>query len=174
MLVYFRSNFYYSRQCFFLVNILNMVSLYIYFVIYLLSYYIIFLWRYLQLFRLFSVQFLFLSKKATFNANTLCSKPRFDDMNISLTNFYPFMTEYSCKMYFFVNNVICFQYVPIRPWASKYWGGVPRTYEFRCPWPLYWQFPFSDPLKYDISFSITVFCQKSVEITLHFRFPPWK
>ena len=87
MLVYFRSNFYYSPQCFFLVDILNMVSLYIYFVIYLLSYYIIFLWRYSQLFRLFSVQFLFLSKKATFNANTLCSKPRFDDMNISLTNF---------------------------------------------------------------------------------------
>ena len=34
---------------------------------------------------------------------------------------------------------------------------VPKTYDFRFPWLLYWQFLFSDPLKYDIFVSITVF-----------------
>ena len=36
-------------------------------------------------------------------------------------------------------------------------GGVPRTYDFRCPWLSYWQFPFYDPLKCDLSVSMTVF-----------------
>ena len=36
-------------------------------------------------------------------------------------------------------------------------GGGPRIYDFQYSWLLYGQFPFPDPLKNDISVSITVF-----------------
>ena len=49
-------------------------------------------------------------------------------------------------------------------------GGVPRTYDFRCPWLSYWQFPFSDPLKYDTSVSIADFVS---EIRLNYAILPF-
>ena len=48
--------------------------------------------------------------------------------------------------------------------------GVPGTYDFRCPLLSYWQFPFSEPLKYDISVSITEFVS---EIRLDYAIFPF-
>ena len=44
--------------------------------------------------------------------------------------------------------------------AETYWRlwGVPRTYDFQCLWPLYWQFPFFDPLKWLLSFWSLFLC----------------
>ena len=58
--------------------------------------------------------------------------------------------------------------------TNAYLSGVPRTYDFRFPWLSYRQFPFSDPLEYDISVSSLFFCPKSFENMLYFSFPPWK
>ena len=89
------------------------------------------------------------------------------DCNLSVENEFLVPRAHSCclKMTRYCHlfklakiSIPCWAYLPWwRKFRSSLQGGVPRTYDFRCPWLLCWQFPFSDPLKYFISVSITVF-----------------